>query len=129
MTAHVVYSAIDAERAGDDVAERVVSEIMRGAIGFDGLLLSDDLSMKALGGPFAARTRAVFAAGLDIALHCNGDLAEARAGRRGGAGHLSGASLRRAEAALARIAAGPQPFDVEAARAELAGLLASASAA
>ena len=59
---------------------------MREAIGFDGLILSDDLSMKALGGPFATRARAVFAAGLDIALHCNGDLAEARAVARSDAG-------------------------------------------
>ena len=56
----------------------MIGEIVRGDIGFDGLLFSDDLSMKALGGPFDARTRAAFAAGVDIALHCNGDLAEAR---------------------------------------------------
>ena len=78
MSAHVVYGAIDPESPAT-TSPIVVKEIMRGAIGFDGLILSDDLSMKALSGPFAARARAAFAAGLDIALHCNGDLGEARA--------------------------------------------------
>ena len=73
------------QRAGDDFAAAWSREIMRGAIGFDGLIVSDDLSMKALGGPFAERTRAVFAAGLDIALHCNGDLDRGARGRRGNA--------------------------------------------
>ena len=84
--------------------------------------------MKALGGPFDQRARAVFAAGVDIALHCNGVLAEA--GPVAGASpELSGVALRRAEAALARIAGGPQPFDVEAARREFADLFASEEAA
>ncbi|MGD0185783.1 MAG: beta-N-acetylhexosaminidase [Roseiarcus sp.] len=117
MSAHVVYSAIDAA-APATTSPVVVKEIVRGEIGFDGLILSDDLSMKALGGPFGERTRAVFAAGLDIALHCNGDLGEARAVAQS-APELAGASLRRAEGALARVAGGPQPFDVESARAEL----------
>ncbi len=127
MSAHVVYSAID-PTAPATASPIVVSKIMRGAIGFDGLILSDDLSMKALSGPFAARARAVFAAGLDIALHCNGDLGEAGA-VADAAPELAGASLRRAEAALARIAGGPRPFDVEAARAELAAMFAAESAA
>ena len=55
MTAHVVYSAIDPDRPAT-TSPIIVDEIIRGAIGFDGLLLSDDLSMKALGGPFAERT-------------------------------------------------------------------------
>ena len=97
MTAHVVYTAIDPERPAT-TSPVVLGEIVRGDIGFDGLLFSDDLSMKALGGPFEARTRAAFAAGVDIALHCNGDLAEARpvaeaapplAGPRAGAREVS----------------------------------------
>ncbi|MGD0642844.1 MAG: glycoside hydrolase family 3 N-terminal domain-containing protein, partial [Roseiarcus sp.] len=100
----------------------------RKAIGFDGLILSDDLSMKALGGPFADRARAVFAAGLDIALHCNGDLTEARAVAEA-TPELAGASLRRAQSALARIAGEPQPLDVEAGRAELDALMRTDSAA
>jgi beta-N-acetylhexosaminidase len=127
MTAHVVYSAID-PTAPATTSPIVVGRIMRERIGFDGLILSDDLSMKALGGPFAQRARAVFAAGVDIALHCNGELAEA-APVAEASPDLSGQALRRAEAALARIAGGPQPLDVEAARAELASLFAAESAA
>lgn len=118
MTAHVVYSAIDPARPAT-TSPIVVEKIIRGAIGFDGLLLSDDLSMKALGGSFASRTAAAFAAGLDIALHCNGDLAEARE-VAASSPELVGEALRRARGALARITAEPSPFDVEAARAELA---------
>jgi beta-N-acetylhexosaminidase len=127
MSAHVVYSAIDPASPAT-TSPIVVKEIMRGAIGFDGLILSDDLSMKALGGPFAERARAVFAAGLDMALHCNGDLAEARAVAEASP-ELAGASLRRAESALARIAGGPQAFDIEAARTELAALFSAQTAA
>ena len=57
----------------------VVQEVMRGEIGFDGLIMSDDVSMKALGGPYEERAAAIFDAGLDIVLHCNGELEEARA--------------------------------------------------
>jgi beta-N-acetylhexosaminidase len=124
MTAHVVYRAIDAERPATQ-SRIIVDEIIRGAIGFDGLLLSDDLSMKALGGPFAERTAAVFAAGVDIALHCNGDLNETRE-VAAVSPKLAGEALRRASAALARIAAGAQPFDMEAARAKLAAAFAPA---
>jgi beta-N-acetylhexosaminidase len=124
MSAHVVYTAIDPD-APATTSPRVVGEIMRGALAFDGLIVSDDLSMKALSGSFETRTQAVFAAGLDIALHCNGDLKEARA-VASATPELAGASLRRAEAALARVAAGPRAFDAEAARAELAALMASA---
>jgi beta-N-acetylhexosaminidase len=116
----VVFSAIDPDSPAT-TSPIVVSEIIRGAIGFDGLILSDDLSMKALSGLLTARSRAAFAAGLDIALHCNGDMNEARAVAEA-APELAGAALRRAEAALARIAAGAQPLDVAAGRAELAAM-------
>ena len=122
MTAHVVYSAIDPSSPAT-TSPIVVKTVMRERIGFDGLILSDDLSMKALGGPFAQRAQAVFAAGVDIALHCNGDLTEAVPVAKASP-QLSGAALRRAEAALTRIAGGPQPFDVEAARREFAGFFA-----
>ena len=105
MTAHVVYTAIDPKRPAT-TSPTVISEIVRGDIGFDGLLFSDDLSMKALGGPFDARTRAAFAAGVDIALHCNGDLAEARPVAEA-APPLAGRSLARAEALLAITASAP----------------------
>ena len=97
----------------------MIAVIVRGAIGFDGLLISDDLSMKALGGPFGRGAR-VFAAGVDIALHCNGDMAEARA-VASAAPPLAGESLRRAEAALAAILP-PRPFDLDQARADLAAI-------
>ncbi len=75
MTAHVVYTAIDAGNPAT-TSPRVISEFIRGEIGFDGLLMSDDLSMKALSGDFAKRTRSSLAAGCDMVLHCNGDMAE-----------------------------------------------------
>ena len=75
MTAHIVYAALDpAEPA--TLSRRVVSEIIRGEIGFSGVLLSDDLSMRALGGTIGERARRALAAGCDLALHCNGDPGE-----------------------------------------------------
>jgi len=124
MSAHIVFTAID-DQAPATTSPRVVSEIMRGEIGFDGLIFSDDTSMKALRGTFAEKTRAIFAAGLDIVLHCNGDLAEARE-VVAETPELKGEALRRAAAALNRVAGGPQPFDPAAGRAELEALLASA---
>jgi beta-N-acetylhexosaminidase len=118
MTAHVVYDALDPDRPAT-TSPIVIQSIVREAIGFDGLLFTDDLSMKALGGPFGERARAAFAAGVDIALHCNGDLAEARAVAEASP-ELDGVSRQRADAALRRIAGGPTPFDVAEGRAELA---------
>jgi beta-N-acetylhexosaminidase len=118
MTAHVVYSAIDPDRPAT-TSRIVIQSIVRETIGFDGLLLTDDLSMKALGGPLGERARAAFAAGVDIALHCNGELAEAREVAETSP-ELEGVSRRRAEAALARIAGAPAPFDVAEGRAALA---------
>jgi beta-N-acetylhexosaminidase len=75
MTAHVVYTALDAAHPAT-TSRVVIDKVIRGAIGFDGLLISDDLSMKALGGSFEDRTRASLEAGCDVVLHCNGDMAE-----------------------------------------------------
>jgi beta-N-acetylhexosaminidase len=75
MTAHIVYAALDAAEPAT-LSRRVVSEIIRGEIGFSGVLLSDDLSMRALGGTISERTRRALAAGCDLALHCNGDPGE-----------------------------------------------------
>ncbi|HEX5779806.1 MAG TPA: beta-N-acetylhexosaminidase [Xanthobacteraceae bacterium] len=100
MTAHVVYTAIDPERAAT-VSPIAIEEVIRGRIGFDGLLLSDDLSMKALKGSLGSRTEAALAAGCDVALHCNGRLAEMQevvAASRS----LDGEAARRAGAALGR---------------------------
>jgi len=75
MTAHVVYQAWDAERCAS-LSPIVVRDIIRGRIGFDGLLMSDDLGMHALTGGFDERAAGVLAAGCDIVLHCSGDMAE-----------------------------------------------------
>ena len=118
MTAHVVYAAIDPRRPAT-TSRKVIGEIIRGDIGFDGVLMSDDLSMKALSGDFAERARASLAAGCDVVLHCNGSMAEMTA-VAGGARPLAGAALRRTRAAMGRLARAPEPFDVDAARARFA---------
>jgi beta-N-acetylhexosaminidase len=101
----------------------VVSEIIRGEIGFDGLLMTDDLSMKALTGSFYERTRKCFDAGVDLALHCNGDLAEARPVAEA-APELAGKALARVQAARARVARDrADGFDAAEARAKLAEAL------
>ena len=71
LTAHVCYTALDPERPGT-LSPKVIGEAVRGAIGFDGLLVSDDLSMGALTGSVGGRAAAALAAGCDLALHCNG---------------------------------------------------------
>ncbi len=75
MTAHVVFSAIDPV-APATTSVTMVREVIRGFIGFKGLLMSDDVSMGALSGTLAERSRAALAAGCDVVLHCNGDLRE-----------------------------------------------------
>jgi len=78
MTAHVVYTAIDPD-APATTSATVIETIIRGVIGFDGLLMSDDLSMRALNGSLGDRTAAALSAGCDVALHCNGRLDEMEA--------------------------------------------------
>jgi beta-N-acetylhexosaminidase len=103
MTAHVVYSAIDPSAPGT-LSRTIVQDVIRGLIGFDGLLLTDDLSMKALSGSFRSRAERAVAAGCDVVLHCNGDLGEARAVAEG-VPELAGRAAERAGAALARTRA------------------------
>ena len=110
MSAHVIYSAIDKKRPAT-TSRKVNRKVIRGALGFDGLLMTDDLSMKALSGDFTDRARDSLAAGCDVVLHCNGDMGEMSA-VVAGCGALKGKSARRAEAALARIPRTPEPFDV-----------------
>jgi beta-N-acetylhexosaminidase len=114
MTAHVVYSAIDRRRPAT-TSRTAIRSIVRGALGFEGLLMTDDLSMKALSGDFVTRTSAALAAGCDIVLHCNGDMAEMK-GVAAATRPLAGRARARADAALARIARAPEPFDVDEAR-------------
>lgn len=75
MTAHVVYEAVD-EQAPATTSAQLIDRVIRRDLGFDGLLISDDLSMQALDGGLGARARAAMAAGCDIALHCNGIMEE-----------------------------------------------------
>jgi beta-N-acetylhexosaminidase len=119
MTAHVVFTAIDPE-ACVTLSHRAVQTVIRGHIGFDGLLMSDDLSMKALGGPFGARTEQAIAAGCDLVLHCNGDLEEMQA-VAAAAPRLHGRAAERAAEARA-VARREQAFDAEAAEARLEAL-------
>jgi beta-N-acetylhexosaminidase len=126
MTAHVVFSALDPAHPATTSAT-IVHQVIRGVIGFQGLLMSDDVSMNALSGSIAERTRALFSAGCDIALHCNGKLGEMREVARE-TPVLSGKALERARRALASRKA-PQAFDRLRARAELKALVDRAATA
>ncbi|HVI65269.1 MAG TPA: beta-N-acetylhexosaminidase [Bradyrhizobium sp.] len=120
MTAHVVFSAYDPAHPATTSAT-MIETVIRGLIGFQGLLMSDDVSMNALAGSIAERTRAIFAAGCDLVLHCNGKLDEMRE-VASETPELSGKALIRAERALASRKP-PVPFDRAAARAELDALI------
>jgi beta-N-acetylhexosaminidase len=120
MTAHVVYSDIDPDRPAT-TSLRVISEIVRQLIGFDGALMSDDLSMGALSGSMQERTIASFAAGCDLVLHCNGDMAEMM-DVAAYAPMLSGDALRRTNSALARRGA-PTELDVAGARQRFSAMM------
>jgi beta-N-acetylhexosaminidase len=122
MTAHVVYEAIDPHRPAT-TSSRVIHNIIRGEIGFDGLLVSDDLSMAALEGPLGVRAKAALFAGCDIALHCNGKLEEMQEIAKE-ARPLAGKALARAEAALDRLRA-PSELDFEKAEARLTEMVGS----
>lgn len=121
MTAHVVFSAIDPVSPAT-TSVKMVRDVIRGFIGFDGLLMSDDVSMNALSGSIAERTRAAIAAGCDMVLHCNGKLDEMQA-VAAASPKLVGVAGRRADAAL-KARGTPKPLDEAAARREFAKLLA-----
>jgi beta-N-acetylhexosaminidase len=120
MTAHVVFSALDPAHPATTSAT-IIRQVIRGVIGFQGLLMSDDVSMNALAGSIAERTRAIVNAGCDMVLHCNGKLDEMRDVARE-TPELAGEALDRARRALASRRA-PAPFDRQAARAELEALM------
>jgi len=126
MTAHVVFSALDGAQPATTSAT-IIEQVIRGWIGFQGLLMSDDVSMNALAGSIAERTAAIVAAGCDIVLHCNGKLDEMQA-VAGQTPLLSGLALERAKRALASRKAA-LPFDRGAARAELDELIKRAGVA
>ena len=121
MTAHVLYTAIDPDRPAT-LSPRVIADVIRAGIGFDGVLLCDDLSMAALGGKIEMRARDALQAGCDLVLHCNGILDEMTT-IAGATGPLSETASRRVAAAEARRHA-PGAFDRYAAERELAALLA-----
>ena len=123
MTAHIVYSAID-PRAPATLSPRVVAEVIRGKIGFDGVLVSDDLSMRALGGGLGERTRRALDAGCDLALHCNGDPDEMQevVSVARPISLLTAARLRRGEAM--RCGSAANGFDREEVEAQFDALLA-----
>lgn len=120
MTAHVVFDAIDPKRPATTSKKAI--RVMREHLGFSGLIVTDDLSMKALSGSLTERAQAALKAGCDVVLHCNGDMIEMRSVAEG-VGKLRGASRRRAEAALARIVHTPEPLDTVAARGRLAAAM------
>ena len=120
MTAHVVFSALDPAQPATTSAT-IIRQVIRGAIGFQGLLMSDDVSMNALAGSIAERTRAIVNAGCDMVLHCNGKLDEMRDVARE-TPELTGEALQRANRALASRKQ-PEPLDRQAARAELDALV------
>ncbi|HUC63145.1 MAG TPA: beta-N-acetylhexosaminidase [Alphaproteobacteria bacterium] len=124
MTAHVRYGALDAENAAT-LSRRILGDIVRGAIGFEGVLVSDDLGMKALEGNFGARAAAALAAGCDLVLHCSGDRAEMASVIAATPRLRPESAARLARAAAIRRAAvqNAAPFDPESARAELDALL------
>jgi beta-N-acetylhexosaminidase len=106
MTAHIVYPAIDSKPATQSSA--VIQDVIREQIGFDGLLMTDDLSMQALTGSFAQRAEGSLAAGCDIVLHCNGDMAEMTEIAIAVEGKLSTEALDRLLRAQALIRTSPQ---------------------
>jgi beta-N-acetylhexosaminidase len=122
MTAHVVFTALDSERPATTSAT-IVSQVIRGFIGFGGLLMSDDISMGALSGSIADRSRAAISAGCDVVLHCNGNLAEMRA-VADAVPELAGAGKQRADNALA-VRKSPAGIDLPAARREFAAMMTS----
>ena len=121
MTAHVVFRAVDSHRPATTSPE-VVSQIIRRRIGFDGLLISDDLSMKALSGSLEDRARAALDAGCDVVLHCNGDFQEMR-DVAAGCSALAGRAAERAKSALARRPVSREPVDEAEARSRLGSAL------
>ena len=121
MTAHVVYDAIDPNRPAT-TSPRVL-KVIREEIGYQGLLMTDDLSMEALSGPISARAKAALFAGCDVVLHCNGSRAEMEE-VMAEAKPLEGLPQKRAEAALGLLTE-PGGFDPRAAEERLKELLAA----
>lgn len=123
MTAHIVFSALDGAAPATQSAAMIA--LIRGTIGFDGLLMTDDLNMQALSGDLGLRTARAMAAGCDLALHCKGDLAEMQAVAAAAGDMGAPARARAAQALRARRA--PAPVDLRALTAEHRALLSGAA--
>ena len=119
MTAHIVFTALDPDNPA--TTSPVMMQVIRDQIGFDGLLMTDDLSMQALAGSMSDRATAAIAAGCDLILHCNGDADEMGQVARA-AGAMSDAALTRANHALA-LRNTPETIDIAALEAEFDALL------
>lgn len=120
MTAHVVYTALDGENPCS-TSGKVIREVIRDFIGFDGLLMSDDVSMNALHGEISERTEACFAAGCDFVLHCNGKADEMQQVAEK-TPILQGRALKRADKTL-KMRIEPDQIDAEAGYEELQSLI------
>ena len=120
MTAHVVFTAVDPDAPA--TTSKAGIRLMRERLGFNGLIMTDDLSMQALSGTLTERAEASFRAGNDVVLHCNGKLDEMTA-VAAGTKTLGGIAARGAEAALQRLVRTPEPLDLEGARARFTAAL------
>ncbi|MES2667860.1 MAG: beta-N-acetylhexosaminidase [Pseudomonadota bacterium] len=119
MTAHIIFAAYDADNPATQ--SRVMIDVIRHQIGFQGLLMTDDLNMQALSGSLADRTARSMAAGCDIALHCKGDMAQ-MVEVAAAAGTMTPATLARVQAALA-LRHTPESVDLAGLEADLAALM------
>jgi beta-N-acetylhexosaminidase len=126
MTCHVVFEAFDRDNPAT-LSRHIIRDVLRKQIGFQGLLMTDDLSMKALSGSYAEKTRRAIEAGCDVVLHCNGHLDEVQEVAQA-APLLEGRSLARAKAALRQLRK-PSPFDEKAALRDLEAVMARAQLA
>lgn len=124
MTAHVLFTAVDGERPAT-VSPKVIEECIRGDIGFDGLLITDDICMAALAGGPGARAAAALAAGCDVVLHCNGEMAE-MVEVAAATGAMTEAALQRLERGEAMRDVAPAALDPQWAARRLDDLLAAA---
>jgi beta-N-acetylhexosaminidase len=121
MTNHAIYAGIDPDRAAT-LSPKVIAEVIRGIIGFDGVLVTDALDMEALDGSHAERARLSFEAGCDVAMHCNSPL-NVRRDVADAVPDLGSEALRRLAAADAMRGVPDPDFDRQAALARLAELL------
>jgi beta-N-acetylhexosaminidase len=121
MTAHILFPQIDAERPAT-TSPTIIKEIVRGYIGFEGLIVSDDVTMAALSGGNREKAKATRSAGCDIVLHCYAELAQMREIALG-SGQVSDESFARFDKAKAAVATSPEEIDAAALQAELTSLL------